>query len=98
MKFVKEKIKSITFNDREAYRYGYYLNHSFIWHRENGPAIEIEDQHEEWYTHGVRHREDGMAYISKKYDTYLYYLNGIHIIPQPESLEEFLKVVKYSKF
>ena len=35
----------------------------FLFHREDGPAIEWADGTKEWWVNGKRHREDGPAVI-----------------------------------
>lgn len=37
----------------------WFLNDEF--HREDGPAVEMEDGTKEWFVYGVRHRVDGPA-------------------------------------
>jgi hypothetical protein len=38
-----------------------YLGNIKTLHREDGPAVEYDDGHKEWWLNGRRHREDGPA-------------------------------------
>ena len=54
MNIICEKLK-------DHIRYGFYKDGSFIYHREDGPAVEYTDGDKHWYINGKRHREDGPA-------------------------------------
>ena len=47
----------------EVDEYGsrFYYNTAGLWHRENGPAIELADNSKYWYQNGHLHRTDGPA-------------------------------------
>ena len=56
-----------------------------IFHREDGPAVEITNGYKAWYLNGELHREDGPAVEHADGSKY-WYLNGENL-----SEEEFLK-------
>jgi hypothetical protein len=39
----------------------FYIKGTYIYHREDGPAIEYSDGSKEWLINGNHHREDGPA-------------------------------------
>jgi hypothetical protein len=41
--------------------YEKFVSGRWIFHREDGPAIEYSDGYVEWYLNGLNHREDGPA-------------------------------------
>lgn len=53
-----------------------YYNNQKLLHRDDGPALIIPDQREEYYLNGILHRVDGPALIifGEKQE---YYINGI---------------------
>jgi hypothetical protein len=55
-------------------QYGYYQGNEFIFHREDGPAIDCENGPKSWWIHGVRHREGGPAveYANMERDWFFY--------------------------
>jgi len=44
-------------------------------HREDGPAVECENDNKEWWLNGKRHREDGPA-VEEEDDNKEWFLNG----------------------
>jgi hypothetical protein len=65
------------------------------YHRENGPAIELNNGSEYWYKNGLRHRIDGPAI--KRYDgTTDYWYEGQHV--NCKSTKEFIKLIKLKVF
>jgi hypothetical protein len=66
----------------------FWYNSNGEYHRENGAAVtynNIKKQH--YYQHGKRHRLDGPAIKTPKYESW--YIEGIQY-----SKEEFLRIVK----
>jgi hypothetical protein len=61
-------------------------------HRLDGPAVDTQDGYKEWRIKGLLHREDGPAMIFPNGNCY-YFLHGKDIFCN--SIEEFLKIVKY---
>mgnify|MGYP003480261348 CR=1 FL=1 len=57
--------KRTSFFDKE----GFY-------HKEDGPAVVYSHGLEEWFTHGIRHRDDGPALFSSTFQEW--YQKGIH--------------------
>jgi hypothetical protein len=41
--------------------YGYYEGSKFIYHREDGPAVEFSNGNRSWWLNGKLHRDDGPA-------------------------------------
>lgn len=66
-----------------------------LFHRENGPAIELTDGYKKWYINGQLHREDGPA-IEYANGYKSWHLNGERI--HCNSNEEFLRIVKLKAF
>jgi hypothetical protein len=65
--------------DSDGSRY-WYLNGQY--HREDGPALELDDGSRYWYLNGKRHREDGPA-VEESNGTKYWYLNGM-VLPEAE--------------
>jgi hypothetical protein len=42
----------------------YFIKGTYLYHREDGPAVERSNGGKEWWINGKRHREDGPAIIS----------------------------------
>ncbi len=73
----------------------HYLNGKF--HRIDGPAVEYNDGHQEWYEHGKHHRLDGPAVIYTNYSNReIWYYQGKQI--NCSSQEEFEKLLKFKAF
>lgn len=49
----------------------YYLNGKF--HREDGPAIDLNNGNKEWFIDGMRHREDGPAVLQKEFEEWWHF-------------------------
>ena len=60
-------------------------------HREDGPAIDNANGHEEWYRNGKPHREDGPA-VEQPDGTKLWWLNNTLLTE-----EEFNQQIKFNK-
>ena len=69
-----------------------YRNENGEPHKEDGPAIELNNGTKEWCVNGNRHREDGPA-IESKTGSKSYYLNGIRY-----SFEEWDRLRKLQAF
>ena len=54
----------------------YWQLPNWLFHRDNGPAVEYVDGYKAWYLNGVLHREDSPA-IEYKDDHKRWYLNNI---------------------
>lgn len=66
---------------------------SFLFHREDGPAIEYADGRIEYWVEGKLHREDGPAIVYPGVDNgYCWFLNG-----ELMTYEEFIKVTPISE-
>ncbi len=59
-------------------------------HREDGPAIDLDNGTKVWYKNGLKHREDGPAIEWKNGDKY-YYINGTEISKKNFYLEKELR-------
>lgn len=68
--YIEEGAVKKTWQERLRYTWGSRQQHGYwkSWknHREDGPAVILEDGTEKWYQHGVLHREDGPASYDKK--------------------------------
>ncbi len=53
----------------------YFIKGTKIYHREDGPAIEFDYGHKEWFVNGKIHREDGPAVIYKD-GSFAWYLSS----------------------
>jgi hypothetical protein len=78
----------------DCIEYGYYKGDEFIWHREDGPAVEYADGDRYWYINGKRHREGGPA-VESASGYKAWYLEDKYI--EEEDFEEALKIYKVSK-
>jgi hypothetical protein len=78
----------------DCIEYGYYKGDEFIWHREDGPALEYADGDKYWWFHGKYHREDGPA-IEWADGEKWWYLESERI--EEEYFEKALKIYKLSK-
>ena len=65
-----------------------------LFHREDGPAIEIANGYKEWWLNGDLHREDGPA-IEYKDGYNEWYLNGINYSEQKYKKKMRLKKLKH---
>ena len=85
------------------WRKGYYMpspgiqrHMSFIYHCDDGPALEEDNGTLIWQIHGKYHRADGPAYIDvANNDVMWYYKNNIIDV---NSQTEFENWIKYNNF
>lgn len=64
----------------------------YIYHRTNGPAIELANGTKRWYINGKLHREDGPA-IEYPNGSKYWYINGEEYFE-----EEYLRLIKLKAF
>jgi hypothetical protein len=79
--------------NKDNIEYGYCQGEDFIWHREDGPAVEYKNG-KLYYRHGCLHREDGPAYIHE--EEYSYYLEGTRFTE--EGFKKALEAYRAGKF
>jgi len=57
------------------------------YHRDDGPAIILNDGSITWFKHGDRHREDGPAHIDKANGIEEWYLDGDYLTKEEHTLK-----------
>ena len=60
----------------EVVRISFYIKGTKCLHREDGPALILEDGSNEWYINGQLHRVDGPAVVDKEVDYEAWYIHG----------------------
>jgi len=60
----------------EVVRISFYIKGTKCLHREDGPALILEDGSKEWYINGQLHRVDGPAVVDKGVDYEAWYIHG----------------------
>lgn len=71
----------------------WFKNH--VWHRDDGPAVELISGYKEWRINGKIHREDGPAQIFSD-GLQFWYFNAKKI--DCDSQEEFERLIKLKIF
>lgn len=87
MDSVKTNLISTPYVDKYGTK-RYYLPDGITLHREDGPAVESDDGHKQWWLNGKLHRVDGPA-VEYTNGRKKWHLNGV-----PYSFEEWNRLRK----